>query len=331
MSIEPNSNLMASIIIPVYQAKETLRKCVESCLAQREISREEYEIILVDDGSNDGSDVICDELSGTKSGTKVSVVHTDNFGVSHARNVGIDRAKGRFVVFVDSDDEITGVFLSNLLKHADEETVLVDETKSFNSVQKITGYQYIENSILNENTHVWGKLFERETLKDGSIRFPEGVAIGEDLLFLLDLALFAKKRHCIKCIPDGNYIYNENDNGAMNSSLKKSYLDQILCWRQTEEKLLAVKENLSPYAFVSVAVSQILTALLVIGKVATQSGERDETLDKQAMSESLEQIEHALKVRGAFAALPTGHKIKVMLLRFNPSLYLKLYARHKGN
>ena len=330
MFTEPIETPMVSIIIPVYQAKDTLRRCVESCLFQREISPEEIEIILIDDGSSDGSDVICDQLSGVQNGIRIIAKHTQNQGVSIARNTGIDLAKGRFVVFVDSDDEVKDTFLSNLLKHADEATLLVDETKSYYSTQKISGFQYIENSILNENTHVWGKLIERKALIEGNIRFPEKVAIGEDLLFMLDLALFADKRRCIRCIPEGDYIYNANENGAMNSSLKKSYLDQILCWRRAEEKLLSVKNNLSPYAFVSVAVSQILTALLVIGKVATQTGDRDEELDKKAMRQSMEQIEHALKVRGSFAALPMGHKIKVMLLKYSPDLYLKLYAKHKG-
>ncbi len=319
-----------SIIIPVYQAKDTLRKCVESCIFQREINPEEIEIILIDDGSSDGSDVICDQLSGLHDGVRVIAKHTQNQGVSIARNTGIELAKGRFVVFVDSDDEVKDTFLSNLIKHADEATLLVDETKSFYSTQKISGFQYIENSILNENTHVWGKLIERKALIEGNIRFPEKVAIGEDLLFMLDLALYADKRRCIRCIPEGDYIYSDNEKGAMNSSLKKSYLDQILCWRRAEEKLLEVKNYLSPYAFVSVAVSQILTALLVIGKVATQTGDRDEELDKTAMEQSMEQIEHALKVRGSFAALSMGHKIKVMLLKYSPDLYLKLYAKHKG-
>ena len=330
MFTEPIETPTVSIIIPVYQAKDTLRKCVESCIFQREINPEEIEIILIDDGSLDGSDVICDQLSGLHDGVRVIAKHTQNQGVSIARNTGIELAKGRFVVFVDSDDEVKDTFLSNLIKHADEATLLVDETKSFYSTQKISGFQYVENSILNENTHVWGKLIERKALIEGNIRFPEKVAIGEDLLFMLDLALFADKRRCIRCIPEGDYIYNDNEKGAMNSSLKKSYLDQILCWRRAEEKLLEVKNYLSPYAFVSVAVSQILTALLVIGKVATQTGDRDEELDKTAMEQSMEQIEHALKVRGSFAALSMGHKIKVMLLKYSPDLYLKLYAKHKG-
>ena len=330
MFTEPIETPTVSIIIPVYQAKDTLRKCVESCIFQREINPEEIEIILIDDGSSDGSDVICDQLSGLHDGVRVIAKHTQNQGVSIARNTGVELAKGRFVVFVDSDDEVKDTFLSNLIKHADEAMLLVDETKSFYSTQKISGFQYIENSILNENTHVWGKLIERKALIEGNIRFPEKVAIGEDLLFMLDLALFADKRRCIRCIPEGDYIYNDNEKGAMNSSLKKSYLDQILCWRRAEEKLLEVKNYLSPYAFVSVAVSQILTALLVIGKVATQTGDRDEELDKTAMEQSMEQIEHALKVRGSFAALSMGHKIKVMLLKYSPDLYLKLYAKHKG-
>ncbi len=323
-----SNNLTFSIIIPVYQAAETLRECVQSCLAQRYVDPPEVELILVDDGSTDGSGKLCDELA--EEDDRIIVRHTGNSGVSHARNIGIELARGRFIVFVDSDDTVSGDFLSNLIKHADEETLLVDETKNFWSAQKISGFQYIENSVLDANTHVWGKLFDRECLNAGQIRFVEGLAIGEDLLFLIDLGMFIGKKRSVRCIYGEDYNYNTNENGAMNSSFKKSYLDQIICWKKTEEKLLTVKENLSPYAFVSVAVSQILTALLVAGKVATQKGKRDNDLDKLAVDEARGQINHALKTKGTFAALSAGHKFKVVLLRTDPDLYLKLYAKHKN-
>ncbi len=330
MSIDPAKNLMVSIIIPVYQAKDTLRECVESCVCQKNISKDEYEIILVDDGSTDGSGDLCDELSGEDYGVAIKVVHTENFGVSHARNTGIEMAQGRFLVFVDSDDKVREAYISNLLKHADESMVIVDETDSFFSVQKISGFQYIEESILNRNTHVWGKLIDRETVENGNVRFPEGLSIGEDLLFLLDLAIFVGKKRCIRCIAEGDYFYNVNESGAMLSSFKKSYLDQLTCWKEASDKLQGIKGHISPYALVNVAASQISTALLVIGKVATQQGKRDEELSSFAVSESMKQINSALKVRGAFAALEAGHKIKVIMLKISPSLYLKLYARHKG-
>jgi glycosyltransferase involved in cell wall biosynthesis len=325
-----DNNKTISIVIPVYQVKDTLRRCVLSCLNQKDLDPGEIEIILVDDGSTDGSGEICDELAAGDTLGRIIVRHTENGGVSRARNIGIQEASGRFVVFVDSDDAVTDGLLANMIKHADESTLLVDETNNYSATNKISGYQYIENVILHANTHVWGKLFDREALLSGNIRFMEGLTIGEDLLFLLDYALYVDKKHSIRCISDGDYIYTENENSAMNRAFKKSYLDQIKCWRMAEDKLMEVRENISPYAFVSVAVSQILTALLVVGKVATQGDERDAELDNTAINEVTAQINHALKTRGAFAGLPLGHKLKVMIYRISPKLYLDMYARHRG-
>ncbi len=328
--MDNKKDLLFSIIIPVYQAEKTLRACVSSCLSQKYVDPDEIEVILIDDGSTDGSDKLCDELAKEDESNRITVRHTGNSGVSHARNIGIELSRGRFILFVDSDDTVSDVFLSNLIKHADEQTVLIDESRNFFSAQKMSGFNYIEDSVLNENTHVWGKLFDRATLEEGKIRFVEGLAIGEDLLFLIDFGVYIGKRRAVRCIYGENYHYNDNENGAMNSSFKKSYIDQIICWQKAEDKLLAVKRYLSPYSFVSVSVSQILTALLVVGKVATQKGKRDKDLDKLAVSEAKRQIEHALKRRGVFAALSSGHKIKVILLRTNPELYLTLYGRHKN-
>lgn len=324
-----NGEKIVSIIIPVYQAKDTLRRCVLSCLNQKFVEDNELEVILVDDGSTDGSGEICDELQDEFG--RVSVVHTKNFGVSHARNLGLERATGRFVAFVDADDQVKEEFLEGLMKYADEGTALLDDTESFSGAQKISGFQYIENCILNSNTHVWGKLFDRKTISENHIMFQEGLAIGEDLLFLLDFALSQEKRHSIRCVATGDYIYTENEAGAMKSAFKASYMDEIRCWKQAEEKLLPYRENLSSFAFVSLAASQIMTAFLVIGKVAVLENGVDSGLAKLAVDEAAQQINHALKTHGAFAALSAGYKIKVMLFRLSPSLYLKLYGKHKGN
>ena len=319
-----------SIIIPVYQARDTLKKCVLSCLSQENIDLDEIEVILVDDGSTDGSEALCDELADSDERGRIKVIHTPNGGVSRARNTGIMQATGRFIAFVDSDDYVQSSMLGNMIKYADENTLLVDETDSYLGTQKISGFSYIENSVLNSNTHVWGKIYDRKTLLEGNVFFQEGLSIGEDLLFLMDYASFIGKKRSIRCVALEDYVYTENENSAMNSSFKKSYLDQISCWRQAEDKLLEIREYVSAYAFVSVAVSQIMTALLVAGKVATQTGEKDSDLDKKAVSMVKDQIKHALKVRGAFAGLSMGYKIKVLIFRINPDLYLRLYARHKG-
>ena len=323
-------NIIVSIIIPVYQAKDTLRRCVLSCLNQKFIEDSELEVILVDDGSTDGSSDICDELEKEDASGIVKAYHGSNHGVSHARNLGIERATGRFIVFVDADDQVKDGYLENLMKYADDSTTLVAQTDRYVGNQKISGFQFIENVVLNEDTHVWGKLFDKKTIDENHIIFQENLTIGEDLLFLLDFALSQEKKHTIRCIAPGDYLYTENQSGAMKSSFKASYMDEIVCWKKAEEKLLDYQEYLSRYAFVSLAASQIMTAFLVIGKVAVlDETESDKELSNLAVSEAKAQIEHALKTHGAFAGLSFGYKLKVILFRLSPKLYLSMYGKHK--
>ena len=95
-----------SIIIPVYNAEATLNKCVDSILMQPFAN---FEVILVDDGSKDGSFQICEEYA--RKDSRVTVIHKENGGVSSARNRGLEIAKGNWVTFVDSDDYINDSYL----------------------------------------------------------------------------------------------------------------------------------------------------------------------------------------------------------------------------
>ncbi len=329
--MEENREILVSIIIPVYQAKDTLERCVLSCLNQKFAQEQAFEIILVDDGSTDGSGDLCEKLASDAGNGRISVIHTSNSGVSHARNIGIERAVGRFLVFVDSDDEVRESYLENILKYVDEDTSLVNQTKSYLASGKISGFQYIENSVLNSDTHVWGKLFDRTGVIENGVRFKEGLAIGEDLLFLLDFAIAQGKRHTVRCVEDGDYIYIENAGGAMKAAFKESYMGEIVAWKEAEKKLMPYQREMSRYAFVSLAVGQIMTAFLVVGKVAVlDEAERDSDIARLAVSEAREQILHALKTQGAFAGLSTGYKLKVLLFRISPDLYLKMYHSHKS-
>lgn len=102
-----------SIIVPVYKTAEYLPKCVDSILAQ---SFRDFELLLMDDGSPDESGEICDRYVQLDS--RVQVIHKENAGVSSARNLGLDRAKGDFVVFVDSDDYIGENYLKDMMEYA---------------------------------------------------------------------------------------------------------------------------------------------------------------------------------------------------------------------
>lgn len=107
-----------SIIIPVYNVAPYVRKCAESVLHQ-DLDPQEYEVILVDDGSTDGSGAICDELAQST----INVIHQSNAGLSMARNAGIAVAKGKYIQFVDSDDYLEPNVLGGLVAQMERENL----------------------------------------------------------------------------------------------------------------------------------------------------------------------------------------------------------------
>ena len=104
---------MISVIVPIYKAEQTLRRCVDSLLAQ---THSDFELLLVDDGSPDGSGAICDEYASKDS--RVRVFHKDNGGVSSARQVGLDHSRGEYLIHVDSDDWVAPRMLEELYRKA---------------------------------------------------------------------------------------------------------------------------------------------------------------------------------------------------------------------
>lgn len=102
-------NPKISVIVPVYNVEKYLRKCVDSILSQ---TFTDFELLLIDDGSKDHSGEICDEYA--LQDDRVKVFHKENGGVSSARNLGIDVAKGEWITFVDADDYIAENLLQSL-------------------------------------------------------------------------------------------------------------------------------------------------------------------------------------------------------------------------
>lgn len=99
---------MISVVVPVYNVKEYLQRCVESLLEQ---SYKDYEIILVDDGSSDGSAMLCDKWESFEN---ITIFHKENGGLASARNYGVGHAKGEWITFVDSDDYVSSTYLEDL-------------------------------------------------------------------------------------------------------------------------------------------------------------------------------------------------------------------------
>lgn len=101
---------LISIIVPVYNAEQYLPRCIDSILAQ---TFTDFELLLIDDGSTDSSGKICVEYAGKD--FRIRVFHKENGGVSSARNVGLDKARGEWVCFADSDDKMSETYVINLV------------------------------------------------------------------------------------------------------------------------------------------------------------------------------------------------------------------------
>ncbi|MBO4432933.1 MAG: glycosyltransferase [Clostridia bacterium] len=195
-----------SVIIPVYNVENYLKKCVDSVLAQ---DFDDCEILLIDDGSTDSSGQICDEY-GNKY-PQIKVVHQENKGLGGARNTGIKAATGKYLLFVDSDDFIKSDMLNILYKTAEDtaaDVVLfgadfVDEQGNVLAVrmplcsEKIITKPTDQFLLYCKDTCAWDKLFRRSLFTENDIYFPERIWY-EDLCVAGKIVLYAEKTSCIK-------------------------------------------------------------------------------------------------------------------------------------
>lgn len=183
---------LISVIVPVYNALATLPRCAKSILAQ---SHAGLELLLVDDGSTDGSDGLCDALA--LADERVRVIHQKNSGVSAARNAGLDSAAGRWVVFVDADDALAPHALESALaaqrENPDRLVVWPFAERAEDLPQSAccegeglgverTGWMYLDCCL----SMPWNKLFDRQRIEAAALRFDPDYSLGEDLLFCLD-------------------------------------------------------------------------------------------------------------------------------------------------
>lgn len=188
-------NYKISVIIPIYNVEKYLEKSIESVINQ---TYENLQIILIDDGSTDGSGEICDNFANRDS--RVEIYHRVNAGVSASRNFGMSKAIGEYLIFVDADDWLEPEYCEKLLRFAilNELDVVVcnhrDIGKNFEKEAKL-----IENEKIISNKEecikdyinnqfyvyvVWGKLYKRDIIKN--LIFKE-MKIGEDTCFMIDI------------------------------------------------------------------------------------------------------------------------------------------------
>ena len=188
-----------SIVIPVYNVSKYLSGCIESVLNQE---FQDFELILVDDGSVDDSGKICDEYA--EKDNRILVIHQKNGGVSSARNVGIKYSKGKWITFIDSDDVIMSKYLSNLImvanKYNDVDFVVAGyqtRNREFGNVLSISNWNefFTTDAIKAFFTHPnlysnylffpFSKLYKKDIIKQNNLLFEKKMSLGEDRVFIV--------------------------------------------------------------------------------------------------------------------------------------------------
>ena len=204
------NNKMVSIIIPLYNSEDFILQCIDSCLRQ---TYEAIEIIVVDDGSTDGGLNMVSRIA--KKEEKVRLIHTENKGVSSARNVGLKAANGAYICFVDADDSISEEFVETLVGHMDKfdadfcfsKNVWAGNTKKI-APPKVISRTEAEVLLLGPNVKVgcWNKMYRADLIRGMS--FCEDLFYGEGLYFINQAAHYSKK---IVLCEEGLYHYEKNN------------------------------------------------------------------------------------------------------------------------
>lgn len=208
---------MISIIIPIYNSEKTLHRCLDSISTQ---TFSDWECLLVDDGSRDRSLAICHEYAGRDN--RFKVYHKENGGVSSARNIGLDNAKGDFVTFCDSDDSVTPNWLEDFDVLSNKDIVIqgykykkatdveyIDKEFFESSDESLSRKQLLEKLLEYDNFgYLWTRCFRRSLIEEYTLRFNTDYIVREDEDFILHFMTHVKS---FKTVSTNNYLYNEPD------------------------------------------------------------------------------------------------------------------------
>lgn len=222
-----------SVIIPIYNSEKTLSRCLESLVTQR---RNDVQIIAVNDGSVDRSETIV--LGFAAKHPNVDYINQENGGVSRARNEGLNRAKGEYVTFVDSDDYVSEDYFSVLDQSEDDDLMVfahenvggpgLDESKLFAELQnRETAQQRLALLLSSRKIMSPGnKRFKLSIINDHAIRFIKDLSVGEDFNFCMAYAM----QCCTICVTGKKIIFNDiSDQGSL-SRRYRPQLDDKLVW-----------------------------------------------------------------------------------------------------
>lgn len=310
-----------SVIIPVHNVKPYIKDCIDSVICQ---DHKNIEIILVDDGSTDGSAEICSDYLNKDS--RIMVFHKNNGGVSSARNLGLREATGDYVGFIDSDDWIEPEMYECLL----ESIVLKDAQMCANTKYK-RGLSVYENANIKDGilsrtaslinllkynfpTSLWSCLYKKDLVKNEYLN--EEIHHLEDFEFQMRI-LSKIDRVAICSKPYYNYRSRE---GSANGSGFNDKVLSCLNVLPTVEKIINENANL-PFKYIDATRSRLI---LTVSAFMAKAKYTNEELERQIVTSARQSLFNTL-----ISGVPYKKKILIMILSLSYRTYSILYRRYK--
>lgn len=254
---------MITIITPVYNTGAYLRPCLDSILSQTYI---DWQLVLVDDGSTDGSGEVCDEYAAD---SRIEVLHVTNGGAARARNIGIDAARGEWITFIDSDDIVTPAYLADMIGVVTSQCDLVISgwKKDGCPVRLmpcvVNKGEYITSLKGGNFGYILSKLYRTSMLRDYDVKFDPGVCWAEDSIFFWRVLLFCRQ---IIVIDSANYTYVTHGDSSINRL--HSFDVEIKGFEAAKQLVPRLRAEispdvcLSPYAFLVRAITSLYASSL---------------------------------------------------------------------
>jgi glycosyltransferase involved in cell wall biosynthesis len=232
-------NPLISVIVPVYNTEEYLKRCLDSIINQ---SYKNLEILCIDDGSTDNSGKICDEYA--LKDNRIKVIHKENGGLASARNAGLKTASGRYINTVDSDDWIephTYQYVMDIMIRYNPDLIKwayynVNKKGKKLPVPIVSYSGLLEGQAVNEfiydiiygkngTNSVWDTLFKKEIIKNNKLNIPEQITQGEDLYLLVSYLLHCKSVYLLSDKHFYNYFQNSS---SLTKKYTSKYINEIL-------------------------------------------------------------------------------------------------------
>ena len=243
---------LVSVIIPMYNAEKYIKRCLQSLIEQ---TYYHIEIIVVNDGSKDNGKTIVEELA--KKDGRIKIFNKENGGVSLARNFGIEKSEGEYIVFVDADDYVSNKYIENLFvaMNSSEDIDLVVSGYCVVSPEGQNVFSHERQNLSKEKAFSCvllrsgffsscAKMFRKKTISMKDLKFDAGIVYAEDALFIVEYVL--KMNGFMQVTDDIDYYYDTTHESAINSGFNERKLELIKVYLEIRQKASTFeKERLS--------------------------------------------------------------------------------------